>query len=200
MVVKLGYLKSTKKMNKTVTEKKIERIANQNPISGWKSKVEFRRNNKDWLQKSATIAVHIFERLKELGKTQKELAADMSVSPQRVNKILKGDENLTIGTISILENVLGIELLEVLKSNTKSIEVSLDFKYSFCVSETFDAHEFSVSNFDEKVNITRFYASELPVENQKTPVMTSSKLAKNSYEEVFDKNIYEEGDFYSNAA
>ena len=124
----------------------------------------------------------------------------MSVSPQRVNKILKGDENLTIGTISILENVLGIELLEVLKSNTKSIEVSLDFKYSFCVSETFDAHEFSVSNFDEKVNITRFYASELPVENQKTPVMTSSKLAKNSYEEVFDKNIYEEGDFYSNAA
>jgi transcriptional regulator with XRE-family HTH domain len=37
----------------------------------------------------------------------------MGVSPQYINKIAKGTENLTLETISRLENVLNVQLIEL---------------------------------------------------------------------------------------
>ena len=45
--------------------------------------------------------------------TQRKLAEKMGVSPQYINKVVKGKENLTLETIAKIEDVLGITLIEV---------------------------------------------------------------------------------------
>jgi transcriptional regulator with XRE-family HTH domain len=192
-------------MNKTETEKKIERLASQNPVSGWKSKVEFRRKNKDWLQKSAAIAVHIFERLKELGKTQKELAAEMSVSPQRVNKILKGAENLTIETISKIEQILEIKLHEVLEAKAQFAIDSKAFEYITVENRVFHSSEiynFVHLPFASKTILKFTLPEKLDFYNLKSSNHSPSELpkAEKTYHDVFDKDSLKEGEIYSEAA
>jgi transcriptional regulator with XRE-family HTH domain len=46
----------------------------------------------------------------------------LGVSPQQVNKILKGSENLTLDTIEKIELVLGIELITVLQEDEKVVK------------------------------------------------------------------------------
>ncbi|MFN2262156.1 MAG: multiprotein-bridging factor 1 family protein, partial [Psychroflexus sp.] len=46
-------------------------------------------------------------------KTQKELASKMNCAPQYVNKLLKGTENLQLETITKLESILNISLIQV---------------------------------------------------------------------------------------
>ena len=45
--------------------------------------------------------------------SQKDLADMMGVSPQQVNKMVRGSENLTLETISKVEKALGIQLMEI---------------------------------------------------------------------------------------
>lgn len=80
--------------------------------SQWKEKAKFRQDNEAWLKQSAAIAVKVLSALKSKELTQKQLAERMGVSPQQVNKIVKGQENLTLETISKLEQVLGIDIIE----------------------------------------------------------------------------------------
>ena len=67
--------------------------------------------NRQWLRVSKDIAFDILERLDELAWTQKDLAAKMGVSPQYVNKLVKGSENLTLETLVKLQDILDIPLL-----------------------------------------------------------------------------------------
>lgn len=83
----------------------------------WKQHNANRKANKTWLKKSAKIAIKINRFLKENKVSQKEMAEKMDVSPQQVNKILKGSENLKLETICKLEEVLGLELISILKSD-----------------------------------------------------------------------------------
>jgi ribosome-binding protein aMBF1 (putative translation factor) len=80
--------------------------------SRWKENAKFRRDNRDWLSKSAAIAVKILNTLKMQGISQKLLAERMGVSPQQVSKIVKGQENLTLETITKLETILGIDIID----------------------------------------------------------------------------------------
>ncbi len=72
----------------------------------------FRLENRDWLRRSMEIALLVMDRLDELKWTQKRFAEELSVSPQQVNKIVKGQENLSLSTITKLEVVLGIILIK----------------------------------------------------------------------------------------
>lgn len=87
--------------------------------SGWLQKARWREENENWLDLSFAIAVKILNALKEnkeentFPKTQKELAAAMDCSPQYINKLLKGAENLQLETISKIGNILNISLIEV---------------------------------------------------------------------------------------
>ena len=45
--------------------------------------------------------------------TQKKLAEIVGVSPQYINKVVKGRENLTLETIVKMEKALGIALIEI---------------------------------------------------------------------------------------
>ncbi len=76
-----------------------------------------------YVEKSTKIALSVLYALREQNITKKELADRMGVSAQYVSKIVKGNENLTLETITKLENALGIELINVIDS-TDSITVN----------------------------------------------------------------------------
>ncbi|RPH32686.1 MAG: helix-turn-helix domain-containing protein [Bacteroidales bacterium] len=82
-----------------------------------------RIKNRAMLSESQQIAMKVLKKLDELGWTQKNLAKAMEVSPQHVNKIVSGKENLTIETQIKLQNILDIPVLaSYYESRLKSIE------------------------------------------------------------------------------
>jgi transcriptional regulator with XRE-family HTH domain len=89
---------------------KIAAIASKEP-SGWLKDAQWRSENRAWLKHSQAIAIRILRTLRAKNVSQKELAEKIGVSPQQVNKIVKGRENLTLETISKLEAALDIVLL-----------------------------------------------------------------------------------------
>lgn len=89
---------------------KLEKLTTKDP-STWLEKAEWRRQNRGWLRKSANIALKVLGELRHRGMTQRELAEKMGMSAQQVNKIVKGQENLTLETIDKLERALNIQLL-----------------------------------------------------------------------------------------
>lgn len=76
--------------------------------------IKRRRDNRLWLRRSQAVAVIVLSLLKERGMSQKELASKMGISPQQVNKWLKGNENFTFETISKIEEALQTELMLIL--------------------------------------------------------------------------------------
>lgn len=78
-----------------------------------KAEAAFRKENKEWLRKSAKIALAVRRELRLQGMSQQDLAAKMGLSPQYVGRILKGQENLTLETISKLEEAIGKQLIKV---------------------------------------------------------------------------------------
>ena len=87
----------------------------------WKEDVQWRRDNRSWLRKSQKIAFDILQALRAQKKTQRDLAKEMNVSPQQVNKWVKGRENLTLETIDRLEKTLGISILASGQLNSKPL-------------------------------------------------------------------------------
>ena len=74
-----------------------------------------RKKNREWLRISQDIALILHYTLRTKGMTQSEFAQKMGVSPAYVAKLLKGNENLTLETISKLQKVLDISLISVPK-------------------------------------------------------------------------------------
>ena len=62
---------------------------------------------------SQDIALAIHYHLRQSGMSQKSLAEKLGVSPTYVAKLLKGNENLTLETISKVQEVIGRELVSV---------------------------------------------------------------------------------------
>lgn len=101
---------------------------------------EFRKNNRKWLRKSSQIALSIMHQIDERGITKTELASMIGVSPSYIGKLLRGNENLTLETITKLEEVLEVELviinrtyyqtpIYVMVSETESVQ-STDMFYN----------------------------------------------------------------------
>lgn len=82
-------------------------------VPDWVVQARQTRIDRAWLRKSAAISIRILFRLKEQGLTQKELADAMGITPQQVNKLVKGKENLTLETICKLESALELSLIEI---------------------------------------------------------------------------------------
>lgn len=95
---------------------KLKNLISDEP-SHWLEKAKWRRENRDWLNKSAKIAIKILREIRaqkdKNGMSQKKLAELLDVTPQYINKIVKGQENLSLETICKIERVLGISLIEV---------------------------------------------------------------------------------------
>ena len=79
--------------------------------TNWREKAQWHRDNHRWIMYSSYIALQVSHRIDELGMTQKQLAQTLGCSAQYVSKLLKGSENLTLETISKLEECLDIDLV-----------------------------------------------------------------------------------------
>lgn len=108
-------MKSETMKNITALDK-LNKIASREP-SGWFEQAKERERNQDWSEKSVKIALLILNEIKarkaSQEMTQKSLAAKMGVSEQYVSKILKGQENLTLETITKIEKAMNIKLMEI---------------------------------------------------------------------------------------
>ena len=101
-------------------------------MSTWHEEADWYRKNIGWLKRSSKIAFRILCELDEQGISQKELASRMDVSPQYVNKIVKGKENLSLETIWKLEEALGISLISVVRNfqYIQPVTTSMEIPYS----------------------------------------------------------------------
>ena len=79
--------------------------------SKWREEAEWRRANASWLRHSQMIAVKVLIQMKQENLTQKILAERMNCTQQYVSKILKGKENMSLDTLTRLEDALGISLI-----------------------------------------------------------------------------------------
>ena len=95
---------------KKKTQEFLEAHQSETP-SKWREEAEFRRDNWSWLRHSQKIAVKVLLQMKQEGLTQKALAERMNCTQQYVSKILKGKENMSLDTLSKLEDALGINLI-----------------------------------------------------------------------------------------
>ena len=84
--------------------------------SKWRENAEWRMANKSWLRYSQQITMMMLDKMDELNMTQKKLAELMGCSQQYVSKILKGQENLSLETLSKIERCLNIQILSVTHS------------------------------------------------------------------------------------
>jgi transcriptional regulator with XRE-family HTH domain len=99
-------------MNTDDFKNRLDNAVSSRP-SRWMEKALRDEANEAWLDRSAEIALRILSTLQAKNMSQKELAAIIGVSPQQINKIVKGNVNLTLETISKLEAALDIQLMAV---------------------------------------------------------------------------------------
>jgi|SRR5690606_9582951 transcriptional regulator with XRE-family HTH domain len=91
---------------------------------------------------SKKIALSILIRLDELQWKQKDLAEKMEVSPQQVNKWVKGNENFTLETLGKLSEILGVELIQV--PRIKEPKLTAETKLPTSIS-SYDVNQTKVS-------------------------------------------------------
>ncbi len=92
-------------------EEGLNRMRSATP-SKWRENAQWRLNNKGWLRYSQRIAMMMLDKMEELGLSQKSVAQRMGCSQQYISKVLKGTENLSIETISKIEEALDLHILE----------------------------------------------------------------------------------------
>jgi transcriptional regulator with XRE-family HTH domain len=92
--------------------------------SDFEKKALWRKANKAWLRRSTAIAIKVHSEIIHQGISQKAFSERLGVSAQYITKILKGNENLSLDTISKLETALGIQLIEVV-AVSKSINYNV---------------------------------------------------------------------------
>ncbi|MFT3827814.1 MAG: helix-turn-helix transcriptional regulator [Chitinophagaceae bacterium] len=89
---------------------KISKVTGSTP-SKWKQQAAYRLEN-EWLIYSSQIARRILAIIHDSNHlTQSKLAEMLEVSPQQINKIVKGKENLTLETIYKLSKALNVNLI-----------------------------------------------------------------------------------------
>lgn len=119
-------MNNLEKLNKIISNQK----------STWADEAAYRNENETWLTLSFDIAVRVLDTLRLKKMTQKELAENMKVSPQFINKIVKGQENLSLETIGKLSTALGVKLIEV-AGNEATAELVYDFQQAYEVTEIY---------------------------------------------------------------
>lgn len=95
---------------------KLEALVSKTP-SKWIEESNKRFEDKEGLRYSQQVAVRILRTLREKKISQKDLAVLLKVTPQTVNKWVKGSENFGFFTIGKIEKALGIKLMHIYENN-----------------------------------------------------------------------------------
>lgn len=102
---------------------KLEAIVSKQP-SKWVEESNFRLENKEGLRYSQQVAVRILRTLREKKLSQKDLADLLKVTPQTVNKWVKGSENIGFFTVGRIEKALDIKLMHIYENNNSLLITS----------------------------------------------------------------------------
>lgn len=94
-------------------EKKLTELFGAIEQSEWEKAARDWKEQQPWKEYAQQIAIEVLELLEKSGMSQKSFAEKMKVSPQVVNKWLKGKENFTLETIAKMEFVLGEKLIQI---------------------------------------------------------------------------------------
>ena len=89
---------------------KLEKHQSTTP-SKWRENAEWRMKNRAWLRHSQHIAMMMLDRMEDLHMSQKRLSELLGCSQQYVSKVLKGQENLSLETISKIEACLNLQIM-----------------------------------------------------------------------------------------
>jgi len=101
----------------TKKEKFLQLVSNQKTETLARAKE--RKQNRAFIRRSQEIALAILDRLDSLNWSQRRLAEEMGVSPQLVNKWVRGGEKFTLETLSTLETALNTSLISVQPQDKK---------------------------------------------------------------------------------
>ena len=85
---------------------KIESI----PPSCWKESEKYRRENRKWVNKSSSIAIKVIGCIKSSTAVSERFGRTDGLSPLQIIKIVKGQKNLALKTMSTLKMALGIKI------------------------------------------------------------------------------------------
>ena len=88
----------------------LESNQSETPLA-WLQEAEWRRENRAWLRHSQHIAVRVLLFMKEEQLTQNAMAERLGCTQQYVSKILKGKENMSLETLTKLEQAMGVQLI-----------------------------------------------------------------------------------------
>lgn len=139
-------------------ENKLKELSKDSPNSSWKERKEYSKKSRAWLRKSVDIALKVLDVLEARNMRQAELATKLEVSRQQVSKIVKGQENLTLETISKLEDVLGITLMVVPENDTdNSFTVAVAVEGEIVIDE----HKEIVDEREDQIKDKLISAEEL---------------------------------------
>lgn len=103
-------------MKKQEMSNKLEALVSKAP-SKWIEESNKRFEDKEGLRYSQQVAVRILRTLREKKLSQKDLADLLNVSPQTVNKWVKGSENIGLFTIGRIDKALGVKLMHVFEND-----------------------------------------------------------------------------------
>ncbi len=78
-----------------------------------KAAMDYRIENADWLQLSATIALKIRKILRQKGISQAELATRLGVTPPQVSKLLSGKINFELKTLVSIQKAIGQTIIDI---------------------------------------------------------------------------------------
>lgn len=95
------------------TNNKLEKAFGAIEESKFKAMARAWKEDLHWMEYSQQIALEVLETLSQRNITQKAFAEQLEVTPQAVNKWLRGKENFTIETIAKVEKALGIRLITI---------------------------------------------------------------------------------------
>ena len=73
-------------------------------------KLKWQEENKEWLKKSAHIAIKVLRELREQKLSKEDLAKSCDIPIERINEIVKGSADITLCETYKLSNKLNIKL------------------------------------------------------------------------------------------
>ncbi|WP_281299021.1 helix-turn-helix domain-containing protein [Flavobacterium limnophilum] len=99
---------------------KLQALVSKTP-SKWIVESNKRFEDKEGLRYSQQVAVRVLRTLREKKLSQKDLADLLKVTPQTVNKWVKGSENFGFFTIGRIEKALNIKLMHIYENNNSIV-------------------------------------------------------------------------------
>jgi transcriptional regulator with XRE-family HTH domain len=155
--------------------KKLDNLTAPEP-SKWIEKAEQRKKEERWKDVSFNVALKVLRTLRERNMTQKDLAERMSVSPQYISKIVKGSENLSLETITALEEALSVDLFLAISQYNASVR---------------DLGTIILEGKHIEISYTSYGIGDA-LESQKTETPTSRIIIYSKNEKVF--GVYKNGE------